>query len=50
MDKRKLELQIDFEKPLYISMETDPNILQVIVRDGSLFLSDDGLPLNSSKS
>ena len=50
MDKRTLELQVEFEKPLYISMETEPNYLEVIIRDGSLFLSEDVLPLNASKS
>ena len=50
MDKRTLELQIDFEKPLYVSMEAEPNYLQVTVRDGSLFISEDGLPLNTSNN
>ena len=48
MDKRSLELQINFENPLYISMDAEPNYLKVIIRDGSLFLSEDGLPLNFS--
>ena len=29
MDKRKLELQIDFESPLYISTEDEPEYLEV---------------------
>ena len=47
MDKRKLELQVTFENSLYISREEDhPEYLNIKINDGSLFLSEDYLPLN----
>ena len=42
---RELVLVIDFEKPLYVSTEEDPEYLEIVIRDGSLFLSQEGLPL-----
>ena len=40
-----LELQVKFVTPIFISMEEEPEELEVIIRDGSIFLSNDGLPL-----
>lgn len=35
-----------FENPIYVSVEEEPELLQILFRDGSLFLSEDGLPLD----
>ena len=45
MAERYLELQIDFTSPLYISTEEEPEMLEIIISDGSMFLSTDWLPL-----
>ena len=45
MEKRKLELQVNFEKPLYISMEEDPEYLEVKMLDVNMFISEEGLPI-----
>ena len=44
-DTRSMDLQIDFENPSYISMEDEPEYIQVIINDGSIFMSKEGLPL-----
>ena len=48
MNSRSLELQLNFEKPLYISTEREPEILEVKFLDRQLFLSTDGLPLTKN--
>ena len=50
MAERYLELQIDFTSPLYISTEEEPEMLEIIISDGSMFLSTDGLPLKLTQS
>ena len=40
MDKRKLELQIDFESPLYISTEDEPEYLEVQMLNVYQFVSE----------
>ena len=42
---RTLSLKISFENPIYISAEEDPELLEIVIRDGSMFLSESGLPL-----
>ena len=44
-DERSLDLQIYFDNPNFVSMEEDPEYVRVIIRDGSIFVSEDGLPL-----
>ena len=46
MDKRALKLQLTFENTLYISREEEDEYLEIKINDGSLFLSEDFLPLN----
>ena len=46
MDKRALKLQMTFENTLYISREEEDEYLEIKINDGSLFLSEDFLPLN----
>ena len=43
--ERSMEIQMDFENPIYISIEDEPEVLQFICNDGSVFLSVDELPL-----
>ena len=43
--KRSLKVQIDFSNPIYVSMEEDPEMAEVVINDGSIFISEDGLPL-----
>ena len=50
MAERYLELQIDFKSPLYISTEEEPEMLEIIISDGSMFLSTDWLPLELTQS
>ena len=50
MAERYLELQIDFKSPLYISTEEEPEMLEIIISDGSMFLSTDWLPLELTHS
>ena len=45
---RSLQLQIDFNHPIYISMEEEAEYVEVMIRDGSIFLSENGLPLELS--
>ena len=45
MDKRSLQLQIAFENPLFVSTEYEPEVLEIKISDGAIFLSVDGLPL-----
>ena len=46
MDKRSLELQFNFNDPLYISTEDEPEVLQIQILDVNYFISDpEGLPL-----
>ena len=47
MEKRKLELQLNFEDPLYISMEEEPEELEVKLLVNR-FISEDELPLLTS--
>ena len=47
MTERYLELQMDFKRPMYISIEEDyPEMLEIIIADDSLFMSSDGMPLD----
>ena len=48
MNKRTLSLQFEFENPIYISAEIDPETLGIEISDGSIFLSEAGLPLELS--
>ena len=45
MEKRKLELQLNFEKPLYVSTEEEPEYLEVQLMDVNMFISEEFLPL-----
>ena len=45
MEKRSLEFQITFEKPLYVSSAGEPDSLGVLVQDVGYFLSEEGLPI-----
>ena len=45
-DTRSTDLQVDFEYPIYISMEEEPEYIEVVINDGSIFMSKLGLPLN----
>ena len=45
MYKRKLELQLNFEKPLYVSTAEEPEYLEVRLLDTYMFISEEGLPL-----
>ena len=50
MDKRKLELKINFNDPLYISTEDEPEVLEIKILDVNHFISDpEGLPLVTNK-
>ena len=48
MDKRKLELQLIFESPLYISTENEPEYLEVQMLNVNTFISEEGLPLTTA--
>ena len=48
MDKRKLELQLNFESPLYISTEDEPEYLEVQMLNVNTFISEEGLPLETA--
>ena len=45
-DTRSMDLQVDFEYPIYISMEEEPEYIEVVINDGSIFMSKLGLPLD----
>ena len=50
MEKRKLELQLNFEDPLYISMEEEPEVLEIELLDfNKLVSAEEGLPLQTSE-
>ena len=46
MGTRSMELQLNFENPLYISVNSDSEKLVVVFNDGTALLSEDGLPLD----
>ena len=48
MKTRRLELQLNFDKPLYISSFKEPEILEVKIKDTQQFVSTDGLPLTKN--
>ena len=48
MEKRKLELQLNFEDPLYISTEEEPEYLEVKMLNTNQFISEEGLPLKTA--
>ena len=39
MTKRALKLKLDFKDPSYISMEKDPEVLQIRINGGNIFFS-----------
>ena len=39
----KIEIQINFEKPLYISFEKEPDILVINFVDENLFITENGI-------
>ena len=41
-----LEIELLFDNPIYVSVEEEPELLQILIKDGSLFLSEEGLPLD----
>ena len=43
-----MDLQLNFENPLYISVNNDSEKLVVVFNDGTALLSEDGLPLDLS--
>ena len=45
MKSRSLEIQLNFEKPLYISSQSEPEVLEVKIKDSLQFFSTEGLPL-----
>ena len=49
-DTRSMDLQVDFENPVYISMEEEPEFIEVVINDGTIFMSEEGLPLDIAKS
>lgn len=41
----KIELQLKFEKPLYISIEKEPDILKINFADADLFITENGIQI-----
>lgn len=41
----KIELQLVYEKPLYISFEDDPDILVINFADEELFITENGIKI-----
>ena len=45
MTKRSLKLQINFENPIYVSTEEEPEQLEITFNGGQVFASEEGLLL-----
>ena len=45
MTQRGFSLQINFANPLYVSTETEPDLLEVTFYGGNLFVSEQGIAL-----
>ena len=50
MTKRSLKLQIDFKNPIYVSMEEEPEHLEVTFNGAHFFVSEEGMPLDLTTS
>ena len=48
--EKYLDIQIDFEFPIFISMDLEAEYIEFKIRDGQIFLSEAGLPLELAPS
>ena len=43
--KSEIKFQLDFENPLYVSFEEEPDILEISFHDEDLFISENGIKI-----
>jgi len=48
--KRSLQLQIEFENPIYVSMEEEADVAEVVINNSTILFSERGLPLDFEAS